>query len=358
MGESTDNKKTRALFIVNTPSQAHTWRHVVEELQARGCDVSILARDYGGTPGLLNSFGLTCTTFRPVGSKFWRLLTVMKHFENCYDLAKPFSPSMVVGFGLDAAVTATRLRRPCVAFFDDEHTPWQNRMTSLLATWVITPDTFARTLGKKHVRMPGYKELAYLHPSQFKPDVNIFDQLKIDKYERYVILRFNLVDAIHDIGSHGLRVSSQVELVREFEKHARVFISPEGGLPEELERYRLRIPFDRIHHALYYAHLLVSNSCTMTTEAAILGTPAVRIDPIVGRHDPRVFTELQEKYELAYSFSDPGKAVQKAIELISTPGVKEEWAKRRQKLLNDKIDVTKFMLGYVESCLDDGTAIG
>ncbi|MBI2855074.1 MAG: DUF354 domain-containing protein [Chloroflexi bacterium] len=342
-------ERKRLLFIVNTPSQAHTWRHVMEELVSRGHEIKILARDYGSTPQLLNTFGFQCSTFKPIGSQVWRLLRVLGHFENCYKLARGFAPSIIIGFGLDAAVTAARFRKPCIAFFDDEHTYVQNRLTSMLASWVITPDTFEKTLGKNHIRMRGYKELAYLHPRYFEPDETIYDELKIKRHEPYVILRFNLLDAIHDIGMHSLPVSNQLELVREFEKHAHVFVSPEGSLSNDLEGYRLPIPYNRIHHALYYSQLLVSNSCTMTTEAALLGTPAVRIHPIVGRGvDPMIFRELEQKYGMIYSFKEPGLAVQKAIELISKPGVKEEWRGKRQKLLADKIDVTRFMLDFIE----------
>ncbi|MDO8578461.1 MAG: DUF354 domain-containing protein [Dehalococcoidales bacterium] len=346
----------KLLFIINTPSQAHTWRHVIEGLLTNGSDVNILAREYGDTPKLLRSFGFPYTTFKPVGSKFWRLLAVVNHFQTCYRIARDIRPSLIIGFGLDAAVTATLLGKPSVAFFDDEHTVWQNRMTSLLATRIITPDTFQKTLGKNHVRMKGYKELAYLHPSYFAPDPTIYDELKIERGEPYVILRFNLLDAIHDIGRHGLSVSSQIDLVKKFEKHAHVFVSPEGSLPKELERYRLQIPYDRIHHALYYANLLVSNSCTMTTEAAILGTPAVRIHPIVGRNvDPMIFSELEQRYGLIYSYRNTRDAVQKAIELISRPTLKEEWTKKRKKLLADKIDVANILLRFIEHSLDTGT---
>jgi len=343
----------KLLFIINTPSQAHTWRHVIEGLLTNGFDVNILAREYGDTPKLLRSFGFPYTTFKPVGSKFWRLLAIANHFQTCYRIARDIRPSLIIGFGLDAAVVGFMLGKPSVAFFDDEHTVWQNKMTSLLATRVITPDTFQKTLGKKHIRMKGYKELAYLHPAYFAPDATIFDDLKIGRHEPYVILRFNLLDAIHDIGKHGLSVSSQIDLVKKFEKHAHVFVSPEGSLPKELERYRLQIPYDRIHHALYYANLLVSNSCTMTTEAAILGTPAVRIHPIVGRNvDPMIFSELEQRYGLIYSFRNTGDAVQKAIELVSKPGLKEEWAEKRKILLNDKIEPTNFLLLFIEHSLD------
>lgn len=347
-----NSERNRLLFIVNTPSQAHTWHHVIDGLNKDGYETKILAREYGNTPELLNSFGFSCTSFKPVGSKLSRLLAVSRHFQKCYLLAREVRPSLIIGFGLDAAVVGSMLGKPCVAFFDDEHTQWQNRMTSLLATRVITPDTFQKTLGKRHVRVKGYKELAYLHPRYFSPDPVIFKELKIGLHEPYVILRFNLLDAIHDIGRHGLSITNQIDLVREFEKYGHVFVSPEGSLPPEIEKNRLKIPYQRIHHALYFANMLVSNSCTMTTEAAILGTPAVRVHPIVGHNDPKIFSELEHKYGLIYSFHTNGAAVQKAIELLSKPGLKNEWEQKRKTLLSEKIDVASFLLHFIEDSLD------
>ena len=39
----------------------------------------------------------------------------------------------------------------------------------------------------------------------------------------------------------------------------------------------------------------------------------------------------------------------KAVELAQMAGLKEEWNKKREKLLNDKIDVTAFIVGFIEN---------
>ena len=41
------------------------------------------------------------------------------------------------------------------------------------------------------------------------------------------------------------------------------------------------------------------------------------------------------------------RSIQKGLELLTTAGVKEEWAHRRQKMLDDKIDVTAFLVWFV-----------
>ncbi len=338
----------RLLFIINTPAQAYTWLHIMEEFRTKGHDIKVLARNYGATPGILNRLGFECSTFEPVGAGASRLFGAFRHFQQCIKLSKDFAPTIVIGFGIDAAITATRFRKPCVLFIDDDPTHLQNSLSALLSGSVITPNRFPE-LGKKQVRIQSYKELAYLHPRFFTPDISIHDELKLEKGARYAILRFNAWDAVHDIGHHGFTIEDQFTLVREIGKYAHVFISPERPLHKDLEKYKLPISQNRIHHALHYAQLLITDTQTMATEAAILGTPVVRSNNLVGPHDLSNFIELEEKFDLIYSFPKASEAVQKALELIRRPDLKEEWAKKRLNLLADKIDFTGFLVDYIEN---------
>jgi len=46
--------------------------------------------------------------------------------------------------------------------------------------------------------------------------------------------------------------------------------------------------------------------------------------------------ELEQKYGLIYSYNDQYSAMKKAIELIQKPNLKEEWKKKKEKMLKDK----------------------
>ena len=52
---------------------------------------------------------------------------------------------------------------------------------------------------------------------------------------------------------------------------------------------------------------------------------------------------------MVYSFKNKEDGVKKAPELIKKPDLKQEWQKKREKLLKDKIDVTKFMVDFIEN---------
>jgi len=114
------------------------------------------------------------------------------------------------------------------------------------------------------------------------------------------------------------------------------------------KRYLIPIPPEKIHDALYYADLLYGESSTMASEAACLGTPAIYIDDV-----GRGYTDEEEKkYGLVFNFSassdDQEKSIEKATEILTTPGIEEEWQKRRDRMLGDKMDLTAFMVWFIE----------
>jgi predicted glycosyltransferase len=340
--------RLKLLFMMNTPADVHTWRYVIRSLEDRKNEVTILARDYGGTVQLLDKYGFRFRPFSAVRSKYLKILEIVSHVWQGWKLTKESDADIVAGFGVDAALTGALCRKSSIVFTDSEPMPFQLTLIRLFATDILTPSCFRKDLGRKQVRFAGYKELAYLHPSYFKPDPSVYDELGIIAGEKYAIMRFNAFDAFHDIGRHGFSLVDKYHLVRELENHCRVFISAEGDLPEDLERYKLPVPYERIHHAIYYAQLVVSDTQTLTTEAAVLGTPAIRCNNFVGTDDMGNFIELEQLYDLIYCFSDSNEAIRKATELARRPDLKYEWAIKRDKLLAEKIDVTQFMVSFIE----------
>jgi len=340
----------RIAFFINTPAQAHTWRYIIDNLIKEGHQVKILARDYDSAPILIDKYGFDYEIYIDPGKyRFFGSLQILPHVWNGYRMAIKFKPQVVVGFGIIEAITSTFLRKPCLIFTDSEPMPLQNYLNKLFTDAILTPSCFNGNLGNKHVRLSAYKELAYLHPNYFQPDPTVLNELGVDKNEKYVILRFNAFDAVHDTGRHGFSLNDKYRLVQELGKYARVFIRSEKELPNHFAKYNLPISFERLHHALYYAELLVTDTQTMTTEAAILGTPAIRCNNFVGPDDMGNFIELEQKYRLIYNFREPDKALEKSIELIQKSGLKSEWHRKRGFLLKDMIDITAFMAWFIKN---------
>lgn len=340
----------KILCVINTPAQFHFWKNIINRLKKDNLEVNIIARDYESTCKLLKDENYEFQTYvRPSSNKLQRSYQIIPHVVNAYRIGKRYNPDIILGFGVVEAITAKLLGKTGIIYTDSERIPLQNYITKICANTVITPSWYIGTFGNKHYRIEGYKELAYLHPNYFMPDENIYNELGINKSDKYAILRFNAWDAVHDIGKHGFTTTDQIEMVENLGKYVRVFISPGSHLSPNLTKFVLPIKSNRIHHALYYADLLVTDTQTMATEAAILGTPVIRSNSYVGDRDMGVFKELEQKYNLMYSYKDTGEAVRKATELIKETDLKNKWMKKRTVLLSDKIDIASFMLNFIEN---------
>ena len=184
-----------------------------------------------------------------------------------------------------------------------------------------------------------------MHPAYFVPDPSVLDDIGQKEGDSLIVLRFVSWQATHDIGHHGLK--DRLKFIKEMEKYGRVLITSEAKLDEELEKYRVNIPPEKMHHLLSYATLYFGEGATMATEAAILGTPSIYLSSIkekLGNMD-----ELCRRYGLVYCYDQDNDALKKAIELVRTPDAKASWKKKRDRLLGEKIDVTAFMVWFVEN---------
>ena len=198
-------------------------------------------------------------------------------------------------------------------------------------------------------------ELAYLHPRYYTPDDSIFSHLGIKKNHPYIIMRFVSWKANHDRGHSGISTDNKIKAVKEFSEYAKVFISSESELPTELKDYQIKIPPEKMHDALAYASLVYGESATMASEAAVLGIPAIYIDD-VGRG---YTTEEENMYDLVYNFTeslaDQEKSIIKGKEILQTPGLKKTFLKNRDQLIEDKIDVTAFLVWFIENFPNSAT---
>ena len=80
-------------------------------------------------------------------------------------------------------------------------------------------------------------ELAYLHPNRFTPDKTVLGELGVGENDKYVLLRFVSWNATHDAGHKGMSYENKLKAVEAFSKYAKVFISSEKELPDELKKY-------------------------------------------------------------------------------------------------------------------------
>ncbi len=135
-----------------------------------------------------------------------------------------------------------------------------------------------------------------------------------------------------------------MEIITELLKHGKVFVSSEKKLPETLEKFKIPIPPHQMHHALAFAKLFVGEGATMASECAVLGTPAIYINDLqAGSIDD------QEKHGLLYHLSPKDDILFKMKELLSDNSLNERTTSKRDTLLKYKIDLTAFLMWFIEN---------
>jgi predicted glycosyltransferase len=90
--------------------------------------------------------------------------------------------------------------------------------------------------------------------------------------------------------------------------------------------------------------MLVAESATMASECAVLGVPSV----YVAKTSRGYIDEQSARYDLVHIFdhSQEGEAMAKALELAADPQLGPRAAAARARLLDERIDVTKWMVDF------------
>jgi predicted glycosyltransferase len=338
----------RIVVDVNHPVHVHLFKNFIWEMQKKGHKILITASKKEVSIQLLDAYGFDYIHMGSYGfSLVKKLINVPVMDLKMYRAVKSFKPDIFVGFGsIRAAHVSKILRKPCINFISSEHGMEQYILYAPFTDAILTHPYFKRDLGKKQIRYNSYYELAYLHPNYFKPNPAVLDELGLSKDDTFIILRFISWSSTHDIGQCS--IINKKEVVKKLEKYGYVFITSEGRLDKGLEKYKIKVSPEKLHDLLYYASLCMGDGAAVVSEAAVLGTPAVYVSTIVPGH---LYDE--EKYGLIYIFSDPKKGgsegMKKALELLTDNNLNDDAWKRRKKLLNDKIDVTAFMVWFIES---------
>ena len=349
-------KQKKIIFDIGHPAQVHHFKNVYWELEKRGWRCLFTAKEKEISIYLLEKYGLE---YRKIGSSKKTMVKKVLHlFLNTFLFFKTvirFKPDLVFSrYSIYATYVTKILGISHVGFTDTETVRFLDHLTVPFVDLKITGNSYKKRLGNNHFFFNGNIELSYLHPKRFSYDDSILKILGVDNDESYMIIRFVSWNIHHDMGLHGFNIDMKRKLVKEFSKYTKVLITSEERLPDELEPYRINIPPELMHHALAFASLLYGESATMASECACLGVPAIYL------YDRRIgYTDEEEKYGLIYNYThsleDQIASIEKGIDILTTPDIKNIWKERRQKFLDDKIDVTAFMVWIAENypdCID------
>ena len=351
----------KALFYLGHPAHFHLFKNVISTLKGKNHDVAVLIKKKDILEYLLERSVFDFRNILPDGrkdSKSGIALGLLKRDWAMFRFCVRQRPDILLGTSAEIAHVGKLLSIPSIVVNEDDYdaVPMFSKIGYPLADNILAPvscptGTDGSNSERKTIHYEGYHELAYLHPSNFEPNRKILAD-KIDFSKPYVILRFAKLTAHHDKGKTGITTEIAQKMIELLKSQHNIYMTSERELEAEFEPYRITIDPIHMHHALYYADMYIGDSQTMAAEAAVLGTPSLRFNDFVGKLG--YLGELEHKYGLAYGIktSEPEKLYQKIEEISYPSNLKEEWQNRRQKMLSEKIDVTAFMVWFIENYPD------
>ena len=338
------------LIDIGHPAHVHLLKNTYWQLLRHHHSVYVTVRDIPAATALLERYQIP---FAVIGAKRDSLMhKALSQLSLDREMARFVRKHRIeIGIGTSVALAhvgkVTSMRSIILDDDDDEVEPLFVKYVHPFADVILSPDCITRKVANT-VSYAGYHDLAYLHPDVFTPDPSVLQTAGIQPGEKYFILRFNAFKAHHDVGEHGLSLEDKRQLISLLSAHGRVFITSERELEPEFQPYRLSVSPEQIHSLMYYATMFVGDSQSMTSEAAVLGTPALKCNTFAGRLS--VPNELEKKYQLCYSFlpEDFNLLLDKIRQLMSQQDIKEIWKSRVEQMLQEKINVTDFFVRFIE----------
>jgi predicted glycosyltransferase len=344
----------KILFHLGHPAHFHLFKNVIKSLKENGHQTYILIKKKDILEELLMESGFVYQNILPQGRKddkisiaFGQLKQDIKLFSFCLKQ----KPVILIGTSVAISHVGKLLGIPSINLNEDDAdvVPLYAKLAYPWASNILAPNVCG--MGKwinKTIFYHGYHELAYLHPNNFVPKIEITKKY-ISLEKPYFILRFAKLGAHHDTGIKGISDEIAAKLVEQLTPHGQVYITSERKLNADLEPYRIQInPID-IHHVMAFAKIYIGDSQTMAAESGVLGVPFIRYNDFVGRIG--YLEELENKYQLGYGIrtNELAKLFSTIEELVNKANLGEIYKERRLEMLSEKIDYAAFLVWFIEN---------
>ncbi len=331
----------KIIIDVGHPGDFHVFKNLAHLLISKGIDVLFTTREKEFEIELIRSEGFKYKSFgKKYKGRFGKLWGMMFFDLKMLMTALRFKPDLFLSHGSIYASHAAFLLRKKHMALEDTGNMEQIILYRPFADVILTPEVLPMDLGSKQIRYEGYHEIAYLHPAFFKPNPSVYHCLGLEEGEQYAIIRFVSWNASHDVGHKGLSDEDKLKLVQKLSQQMRVFITSEAALPDSLQPYRIKIAPEKLHDALHYATIVVSEGATVASEAGVLGTPSIYINTI-----PISYCQDQEKYGLVYNTSESEKVFALVDEILAQD--RELFREKSKKMLKEKVNVTQFFYNFI-----------
>ncbi|MDD4530473.1 MAG: DUF354 domain-containing protein [Candidatus Gracilibacteria bacterium] len=332
----------KILFDIGHPAHVHLFKNLIYFFQKNGDKIIVVSRDKDITTTLLDHYKIkhiiiSKQSIQPIGmikELIIRNIKIIKIYQK-----EKFDIAIGTSFSIGILSLLFNVRSYLFSEDDDKVIPLMVYLSYPFATKIINPNCLKfKYFKNKRILHNSYQKLAYLHPNNFKPQINVLKKYNLKPY-KYIIIRLSALKAHHDLHAKGI----DQKLIKKINKtcsNYQIISSQENGTSKIK-------PWD-MHHVLNYAKMIISDSQSMTVEAAVLGVPSIRYGNFKGKIS--VLNEI-EKYKLSSSFlpNQKNKMFKKIEEIINQKNIQKIYQTRKKNLLKNKTDFTKWMINYFSS---------
>lgn len=338
------------LFYLAHPAQFLFAKATILELLSAGKNIHLFIKKKDVLEELVKAEGMNYVCIqesKKSNSKTGLILSMLKRDWKLISFMKENPVDILIGTDASVAHAGRIFGKKVITVLEDDFDIIKHlaKVTYPFTNHILVPNVC--DVGKykqKKIGYPGYMKLAYLAPGRFVPNRSKVEQSEVP----YFLLRLSALQAHHDVGVKGLSDSILRNIIRELEKSGRVYISSEKKLKKEFEPYRLHLHPSDIHHYMYYSEMFISDSQSMSVEAALLGVPSIRYSDFAGRIS--VLNELENTYNLTYGIKPKDtellfKIIDKLLNMDDRRGV---FQLRRKNMLSEKIDVSAFLTWFLQ----------
>ncbi len=281
----------RVWFDALTAKQARIASILYLEGKSRGIDVEITCRNYDYVENIFRLYGAPhkCVGMHGVDpmdklrkgfERSLLLLDALGEFDVHVSLTSP-----------DAFRIAFGLNKPIIAITDTLHSTFVNRLTLPLASLIILPNALPHSDILEYVPCDERRAIKWFNGlfeimwiKRFSPNVEEIRALGLEpggyavfrleeslaSYYVYGDKLYLGIKAVEELVKRGLKVV----VFPRYDHQAKAIESKFGGGDVVIPR----IPLDGLNLA-YHAAMVVTGGSTFSTEAALLGTPAISYFP-------------------------------------------------------------------------------
>jgi len=330
------------LFDLGHPAHVHLFRNFILYLHSKGHEVTVTAREKDITTVLLAHYNIPYTSLsKPKHGYLGMLEELASRDFQVLKLhgTKKFDAAFGTSVSIAHLSALTKVKSFCFSDDDDDVIPLYVNITYPFTTKILNPTGLrCKKWLDKRIFYNSYQKLAYLHPDNFTPNEKVLEKYHLQP-KKYILIRNSALKAHHDKNAKGIgtRLWTEIQhLLTNFQ-----IVQSKEGVGSKIE------PWD-MHHILAYSKMLITDSQSMTVEAAVLGVPNIRYNSFAGKIS--CLEELEHKYCLTYGYK-PGEEHQlktKVAELLEQNDLDTAWQKKRTSMLSDKIDFNQWLIDYFE----------